>query len=283
MAIIKILARHNPSFGSLMQYVTRYVVDENKSDSPHIYKNNLSSNDLNGLVSEFIKNEAFRKHTRSDQVHLFHEIVSFHADEDKANITPEIVDDLAQAYMRLRGITGVMLGAAHYDKSHVHLHFCVSALHFRTGKSFGLNKTQMHELKQSFQQYHKDKYPELTKSFPVHGKGERYMSHSEWHGKQREQIVDVVRQCFAEAKTQNEFLDFLRNQNLHYYERNGKPTGIVYDGLKFRFSRLLESKQLDSLPIEKTEEDRILAEIKALRERQIEHDKRARDLEDRER
>lgn len=261
----------------------QYVVNENKIDNTHLYKQNLRSNDLNGLVKEFIENEAFRKSKRVDQVHLFHEIISFHADEDKANITPAMVDDLAQAYMRLRGNTGVMLGATHYDKSHVHLHFCVSALHFRTGKSFGLNKTQMHELKQSFQQYHKEKYPELTKSFPVHGKGERYMSHSKWHGKQREQIVDTVRQCFALAKTQNEFFDLLREEQLHYYVRSGKPTGIIYDGLKFRFSRLLEDKQLDSLPIERVEEDRILTEIKAVRERQQERDFRTRDLENRDR
>jgi hypothetical protein len=85
--------------------------------------------------------------SRSDQIHLFHEIVSFSADENKDAITDEMIDNLAGEYMRLRGNTGVMLGSVHRDKAHVHIHFCVSALHFRMGKSFGLDKAQLRELK----------------------------------------------------------------------------------------------------------------------------------------
>jgi hypothetical protein len=279
MAIVKVLSRHSPSYASLVKYILRYIVNEDKTDKAQIYTNNLRSNTVPGFVKEFIENEVFRKYSRSDQIHLFHEIVSFGADEKKEAITPAMVDDLAQEYMRLRGNTGVMLGAAHHDKAHIHLHFCVSALQYRTGMSFGLNKSQLQELKQSFQKYHKQHYPELTKSFPNHGSRTRYINHAQWHRQQREQIITTVQQCLAQATSQQHFLELLQNNELHHYERNGTPTGIEHDGLKFRFSRLLEEKQFESLPIDRNEEDTALGAIRAVRERQETRNERNRSID----
>jgi len=281
MAIVKILSRHSPSYASLIKYILRYIVNDAKTNTGQMYTNNLRSDTMSGYINEFIENEAFRKHSRTDQIHLFHEIVSFGADEDKEIITPEMIDDLAHSYIRLRGNTGVMLGAVHRDREHIHLHFCVSALHYRTGMSFGLNKSQMLELKQSFQNYHKERYPELTKSAPNHGNRTKYINHAEWHRQQREQIVAIVQQCHAEATSQQHFLELLRNNELPHYERGGSATGIEYGGVKFRFSRLLEKSQFESLPIDRSEQDAALLEIQNIREKQQLRDFNNRDQEDR--
>jgi hypothetical protein len=194
-----------------------------------------------------------------------------------------MIDYLAREYMRLRGQTGVMLGAAHRDKEHIHLHFCVSALHFRTGKSFGLYKAELQELKVAFQEYHRRHYPEIEKSFPLHGQGKPYLKHGQWHARQRDQIVERVKQCHELATSRQDFLELLRDAGLHHYERGGKPTGIEYEGSKFCFSRLLEDKQFEALPVDRLEEARVLDEIRAVRERRQERDGRERDGEDRER
>jgi hypothetical protein len=283
MAIVKVLSRHSPSYASLIKYILRYIVNDEKTDMGQMYTNNLRSNTMTGYIKEFMENEAFRKYSRTDQVHLFHEIVSLGASEDKNVITPAMIDDLAREYMRLRGNTGVMLGAAHRDRDHIHLHFCVSALHYRTGLSFGLNKSQLLELKQSFQKYHTQHYPELTKSFPNHGGRTRTINHAQWHRQQRAQILETVQQCFVEAKSKLQFLELLRARELHHYERNGNPTGIEYDGTKFRFSRLLPDKQFENLPNDRTEEDKVLAEIQAIWERQRAQDNREIDLHEHER
>lgn len=282
MAIVKILSRHSPSYSSLIGYVMRYIVNEGKTQHEPVYTSNLRSDSMAGYADEFIMNESFRRHPRTDRIHLFHEIVSF-ADEDKNLLTRETVDDLAREYMRLRGETGVMLGAAHRDKEHIHLHFCVSALHFRTGKSFGLSKEKLQELKLSFQEYHRRHYPEIAKSFPDHGSNKQYQRPSQWYAQQREQIISQVRQCFAQAKSQNEFLDLLRNADLHHYERSGKPTGITVDGTKFRFSRLLDGKTFEDLPIDRADKQSGLDEIRTIRERQVEQNKPRRETEGRER
>lgn len=283
MAIVKILSRHGPSCASLIRYILRYIVDERKVDDKPVYAQNLRSSSVSGYVREFVENEAFRRHSRSDQIHLFHEIVSFHADESREAITPAMTDDLAHEYMRLRGDTGVMLGSVHRDREHVHIHFCVSALHYRTGKSFGLNKRQLRELKQSFQDYHKQHFPELTKSFPAHGRGGISLTHAQWHAKRRDEITHTVRQCFDRSATQNEFLALLRDANLHHYERGGIPAGVTHGGVKLRFSRLLEGREIEALPVERGGEERALAEIWSIRERRCERDHRSHSMEDRER
>ncbi|MBW4888463.1 relaxase/mobilization nuclease domain-containing protein [Mucilaginibacter sp. HMF5004] len=255
-------------------------MNEAKADKLQMFTNNLRSNTVDEYVKEFITNEAFRKQSRSDQIYLFHEIVSFSAVENNTLLTPELLDDLAHEYMRLRGNTGVMLGAVHRDKGHVHIHFCVSALHFRTGKSFGLGKAQLLELKSSYQKYHQLHYPQLSNSAPAHGKGGRYMSDRERRAKMRESVKERVSHCLLEAKSQSHFLELLRQASLPHYERGAKPAGVEVEGIKFRFSRILEPNVFELLPNERSEEQRVLSEIAAIRARQKGHD---RDIEERER
>jgi hypothetical protein len=261
MAIVKILARHSPSYRSLISYILK----EGKADVREVYTNNLRGADIHAYVSQFMENEAFRRKTRSDQIYLFHEIVSFHAQE-KIGITKEAIGDLVAQYFKLRGDTGMMLAAAHRDKDHVHVHFCVSALNYRTGKSFGMNKSQLNELKVKFQEYHRKRYPELAKSLPEHGKGTAYRTHAQWHAHRRQEIAGQVQEILNSSTSQRAFLESLREEGLHHYERNGRPTGIEYEGQKFRFSRLLEGRAFEDLPVERSEEDTALAEIRAIRE-----------------
>jgi len=259
----------------------RYVGNDRKTDGNAVYTQNLRSDSIDGYVSEFVENEAFRQSHRVDNVMLTHEIISFSASENREVFTQSVIDNLAKEYIRLRGNKAVILAAGHFDKNHIHIHACVSALEYRTGKSIGLNKAQLKELKENFQQYHKIRYPELTKSFPRHGSREPQLTHGQWHAKQRDDMIEKVKGLFSKSASQNQFLGLLQNEGLYYYERAGKPQGIECEGARFRFSRLLGKDQLDSLPMDRTEEERALAEIRSTRERQKERDSLSRDIEDR--
>jgi hypothetical protein len=280
MAIVKILSRHSPSYYSLI----RYILDGRISDPLEVITYNLRSSSIEDFVKEFIENESFRKQSRSDQVYLFHEIISFNANENATFLTIEVITDIAREYIRLRGVEGVMLGAVHRDKEHVHVHFCVSALKFRTGTSFGLSKATLRQLKIQIQDFHKQKYPEISQSFPQHGMGKPYLKDGTWQAAHRterarlkEQITGTVRVCFAKATSQKEFLELLCAENLHYYERNGVPAGIEVDGTKIRFSRLLEAGQFETLPVDLAEEEKVLAEIRMIREQRAEKDIKSRE------
>lgn len=83
----------------------------------------------------------------------------------------------------------------------------------------------------------------------------------------KEKIREKVSEAYNLSKTQKEFLELLRDHNLHHYDRNRKVQGLVDEnGLKFRFSRLdVAFEELLVDIIEKTEEQQILEEIQALR------------------
>jgi hypothetical protein len=271
--IVKLLTRHSPSYASLIDYIMK----ESKSNngSPQIFTHNIRSKDKNGWVKEFIKNESFRQYPRKNQVYLYHEIISFSNKELKSAIAKDMLNDIALKYFSFRGREGMYVGAVHSDKDHVHIHFCTSGVKYRTGKAFRLSRDELHNAKVRLQEYQVKRYPELTKSICAHGKGKEYLTNSEWQQKNRnkrvllkEELKEMVKSCFTKAKTQNHFLFLLRDAGLHHYERNGVATGITYENLKFRFSRFdLTKDKLNTLPLERTEEDRALQAIREIRDR----------------
>lgn len=237
------LTRRKPTYASLLRYIF------NKASTQLQLTHNLRGETLEEWVKEFKENENFRKQKRSDQVFLFHEILSF-SNQDTANLTPEILKDISGEYIRLRGIQGMYAGAVHTDKDHIHLHFCVSPLEFRTGKAFRLSPKQLKGLKIALQDYHKAKYPQLEHSIVNHGKGISYTTDKEWYARERTgrtfikaDIRTYVRSCFERSQTIHEFTESLRNAGMHHYERKGLPVGILYQGIKFRFTRLGISRE----------------------------------------
>lgn len=112
----------------------------------------------------------------------------------------------------------------------------------------------------------------MSFSNPEHGKGKEYIKHNEYFLKTKrtnvkETIKEKIHDLFTEAKSQQDFLQLLQQNDLHYYERNGKPTGVVFQYLKFRFSRLkilFDEKPID--PEITLQEQQTLDDIRALRE-----------------
>ncbi len=281
--VLKILSRHSPGYANLIDYIIKE--SKAKDGKPHVITRNLRGNEGQaGWARQYMENEAYRVRHRSDQIYLTHEILSF-SNLDKDKITRDMLNDITQKYMELRNGNGIFLSAAHFDKSHVHIHFAISALEFRTGKSMRLSKEKLHSLKNDLQEWHKQKYPnELSNSLVEHGKGCGYVTDKEWQYKNRtsrsllkEEIGSEVKACFEKATTQKEFLDNLRHAGLHHYERgNGNlPQGIITpDNIKIRFSRLdISKEQLLQLPIDYSEEEKTLKEIQLLRKKQIDIEK----------
>jgi hypothetical protein len=253
--------------------------DKIKNGQVQVFTNNLRSETKDGWEQEFYSNESFRVNQRKDSVAMYHEIVSFSKNEDKNLITKEILEDIARKYIEYRGKDGVYFGTAHIDNQHVHLHFCISGLSYRTGKSFRISKAELQQVKIKLTEYHRNKYPELKHSFPEHCKGGMYKTNREWqamHHKDRtllkEEIRQTVQDCYLKSNSQEDFLNQLRNNDIHYYERNGVATGVIVNDLKIRFSRLDIS--YDKLRSDRTEEMVALTEIRKIRTKR----ERAKDL-----
>ncbi len=275
--IIKVLTHSNPNYTSMIRYIMNDT--KSKDGTPNIHTHNIRGTVQEEWVQEFIENESFRQYPRSNQTYLYHELVSISAHENHNIITKEMLDDLAQKYISLRGHEGMYIGAVHAEgKQHVHFHFCVSGVEYRTGKAFRLSKQKLYQLKKDFQEYHKEKYPELSHSLCDHGKGKSYVTDREWQAKNRSErtllkteVEAIVKTSFEKARTQHEFLEGLRNEGLHHYERSGKANGIIYNDMKFRFSRFdIDIQKLDSI---NKEEEKALADIQSLREKSKSYDK----------
>lgn len=275
--IVKVLARHSPSYGSIIDYLTKE--GKGKQGKPIIITHNFKGSSKEELVKEFMENESFRRYMRKDQIYMYHEIISLSNKEKSELITEELLRDLTEQYINLRGKDGMYIAAFHEDKDHAHIHFAVSGVKYRTGKAHRLSQKDLHELKVKFQEYHKGQYPFLSFSNPEHGKGIEYEKHGEYFNKGKrtnvkESIREKIHTLFNESKSQHEFIQKLQENDLHFYERNGKPTGIVFNDLKFRFSRLDIS--LDEKPVDieiQTEEQKALEDILALRESRFEKDR----------
>lgn len=274
--IYKTLSRHSAgSYGSLISYITKE--GKGKDNGPvHVFTHNFRGATPKEWIHEFKVNESYRKHPRADQVLLRHSILSLSPEEDPQYATREVMEDLARKYIELRGEDGMYIVGIHEEKSHLHAHIAESGLKLYTGMAHRMTKDDMHRIKVELQQYQKDKYPQLSFSLADHGKGAEYLRDAEYFLKKRnertltkETIRQKVAEAYTQSKTQKEFLELLRDgHGLLHYERNGRMQGLVdAEGTRFRFSRL--DVDIEALPIdvvERSEEERILEEIQAIRQ-----------------
>lgn len=234
-------------------------------------------------VRQFYQNESFRQGNNSS-IKLYHEIISF-SNRDTGKITNEILRDITQKYISLRGETGMFVAAFHTSgRDHQHIHLAVSGLHYKTGQAMRLSKADLLHLRQELQRYQIEKYPQLGHSLPEHGKGLRYKANPEWQMENKKgssiksEIAKKVQTLFEQSSSRNEFYAKLEKEELFPYER-GSRVGVCYGNTKYRLERLgIDDKQFQDLPVDISEREHALREIQALREerksqeREIEED-----------
>ena len=244
--IIKVKSFKKPDFKKLLEYL---LSDENrlydKGNRSFIIAHNLKGRKIEKWVTQFKENEKFRKRKRKDSVILTHEIISFHKD-DSENITVEKLREIAKEYIQQRNIRGMYVATPHFDKEHYHIHLCVSGVEYRSGKSLRMSKMGFQKLKKDIQNNQLEHYPELSKSVVEHDKKrEERITEKEYQQKLRtgratkkDQILEILESCFKVSSSKNDFYEKLKDHGLETYQRSGKTTGVVFDKIKFRFTRL---------------------------------------------
>ena len=228
--------------------------DENrlfdKKDKSFLITHNLKGRKIDKLVAQFIKNESFRKRKRKDSVIITHEIISFHKD-DSENINIEKLEEIAREYINKRNINGLYVAVPHFDKEHYHIHICASGVDYRLGKSLRMSKAGFQKLKKDIQNFQIEKFPEISKSLVAHEKKTKsYQTEKEYQQKLRtnrvtnkETILENIGNCLNTSNSKDEFFKKLKDSGLDTYTRSGKITGVVYENMKFRFTRLGFSKE----------------------------------------
>jgi hypothetical protein len=250
--IIKIKSRKKPSYKQLLEY----ILDKdrhrllNPEDQSFLITHNLKGKNIEQWVKQFQNNETYRLYKHKNKNYLTHEIISFHK-EDVKNITLSKMEDIAKEYIHLRNPNGVYAAVPHFDKEHYHIHICVSALEYKSGKSLRMSKDQFKDLKKNIQLYQKEKYPELSKSIVEHeNKGKVKITDKEYQMKLRtgratdkEKVIEMLNNCFKQANSEKDFLLKVKEAGIKTYDRSGKTTGLIFGKHKFRFNRLGFTKE----------------------------------------
>lgn len=245
MPVVKIKTYKRPAFQTLLDYM---LGEKDRLMDTHgrslLVTHNLRGKTIDGWVKQFKENEKYRLRKRKNSVYLNHEIISFHRDSTK-HLNIEKLEQLVREYFRLRG-NMLAVATAHYDRYHIHLHICTSAIEYRTGKSMRMSRAELAALKKNLQQFQQEQFPELSRSVVRHGKGskkrssEKEILYKERTKKpsKRDLVKNTVDECFRTAKSEEEFFDRLKQRGLETYVRGGRVYGVNSEGRRFRFKTL---------------------------------------------
>lgn len=205
---------------------------------------NIRGKSIEDWVQQFQENETYRLRKRKNSVYLNHEIISFHRD-DTDSLSMEKLESLIRKYIQLRNPNGCYVAVPHFDRYHVHVHICSSAIEYRTGKSMRMSRAEFAALKKNLQDYQVEEFPELSRSVVRHGvktKGasEKEMQYMLRTGRvsKREMVKGIVEECYRRASSEEEFYSLLEAEGMETYVRGGKVYGVIYEGTKFRFKTI---------------------------------------------
>ena len=241
--IVKIKSRKSQSFRQLIEYMLHDTDRLSPKERGFVVAHGLRGNTVEGWVKQLKENEVGRMHRRKNSVVLTHEILSWHRD-DSAAITPEKLEAMTREYIRLRG-NGKFLAVPHYDKHHYHVHILVSGVD-TNGKAMRLSRSELSELKRNIQRYQVERFPELSRSLPAHGRrseartNDKEVQYVKRTGKQttREKVGEIVMHYRNRSQTDEEFFALLSDHDMAVYHRGGRPYGVLYDGRKYRFKTM---------------------------------------------
>ncbi len=153
--------------------ILEYLLRESEREQGFVISRFLKGDnrDVNQLTRQFIVNETYRKHLRSNSVKLYMDIISFKA-EDAKLLTNKKLIKIAKKYIALRSPKSLSLATVHRnEKSHTHLHFVFSGTHYRTGIANRISREDFkNKVKLPMEELQRTHFPELKASEISHQK-----------------------------------------------------------------------------------------------------------------
>jgi hypothetical protein len=211
--IVKIKTYKRPTFKYLLDYMMndRERLSD-KDGRGFVITHNMRGKSIDGWAAQFKQNETYRLRKRKNSVYLNHEIISWHKDDVK-NLSVEKLQKMVGEYIKLRNKNGMYVAVPHFDRDHVHVHICSSAIEYRTGKTMRMSRMEFSNLKKNIQQYQIEKFPELSKSVVRHGRKskafttDKEIQYKRRTGKQtkKEELLSILNECQKNSKNQEDF------------------------------------------------------------------------------
>ncbi len=242
---------------------------DNLQQKPFVIKHNMRSRSINGYIKELELNEAGRLRQSKNQIAAYHTILSW-SPKDAHLMNDAMLKEIAKEYIKLRGENIMVVGTKHVEKEHIHLHLAESAT-LLNGKSSRMSKQEFAAIKIKLQEFQKERYPILKNSLPEHGKrtnktkGDFSKNKRPERTSSRDKLIQLIETNVKRSSNTEQFLSSLNKEGISPYYRAGKLTGVEYEGLKFRFSRLGYDEQLKELSFREAKRESELQTLKMIR------------------
>lgn len=273
--IIKLKTRKNIySSKQLVRYLIRYdKVGNEKCFDRTTYMQNVDFLRPDRIHKSFVENYKFQKRKASN-IALRHEVISIHP-EDKKHVTIPMVNQLRNAYIRIRGLQNcVILAQAHFEKKNVHIHFMISANEFRSNRKVALGHNKLRDMLIEYEKFYIKEFPMLTHSV-VHTlkekqkKGDKskedrntrrereaYMKQRKPKDKKtsKQKAFEMITVLFDQSKNMEQLIEKIKEQKeFEIYTYRKVIKGIVFERRKYRFTtlgiapeRILQLKKIQS-------------------------------------
>ena len=271
MIIKTMRCKHKSDINRLVDYILSDKERIREINDTFFIAQNMYARDSDGFKAAFYENEKYRK-KRKNGVVLYHEVLAFSA---KDKIRLDELEDLTQKYIELRAKDAVVLAKPHLEEQHYHVHILISGTACRSAKVMRMDNKRFAFIRKSIERYQLQKYPHLQHSI-VHvntheknrlrknedknrrkEKGYQAQKRMGRHKKlDKEKLSHALLKMLDYSESKDDFMRFLKQENLELYLCRGKAAGVVYKNRKYRFRTLgIEREQL--LALEQGKKERI--------------------------
>ena len=243
--IIKSMARKEPTFVQLYDYITR----EGDYDSDYCFTRNFILQDRDTILREFDRNSSLLS-KRKNGNYLYHEIISItRAKGISEQAQKDKLFAIVQQYAESRAKDCLVFGGLHIEKDHnLHFHLMISANKYNQSRRYRLSKKQFSEVKIGLETHVLEHVPELEQAQLIsagktqNGKiSNREYALKKRTGKptQKELFREKLQGIFKKSVDKDDFFTKLKDANIECYVR-GKTVGFLdqENGRKHRLKTL---------------------------------------------
>lgn len=237
---------NKPIFEARLRYNLREDAIQEEEGRGFILKQIIRGITIPEMVRFFLENEKYRKVTRKDSIRIKEFYISFDP-RDSDVLTKETLMDIARHFMHQFDPLTPAVAVPHFDKEHVHIHIIFAGIQYKTGKSNDKNNREFDNFKKAIERYQIRKYPEIKYSI-VQTKerakecvveNDREYRVKKRTGTSKKLILrKEVEQAISKSKNLNQLKENLRERSMEYYHNSESRHGIIFQGKKYRFSKL---------------------------------------------
>ena len=255
--IIKSMSRKAPTFGQLMDYISR----GSNAQTGTIYMRNVyaAPSDRDAVVGQFLDNYRFLPERKNGNA-LYHELVAL---EPQPHLTDSEIEAalyaLAERYCQQRAPHQLAWGRVHHDTDFPHIHLMLSANAVRSDRRVRMDRAYFAQVQRGLERWQKEHLPEIKgqsvygtqveKETPHQPIQEGEMVRRTKSPSRKQQVFETVRAILDWASSQRQAEQRLQAAGFELYRR-GQTWGIkdVASGRRYRLRTLGLQPSFDHLP-----------------------------------